>query len=448
MSKEKPLRVHAKPESGDARGRTKDEEGVMKRPRRGEVLREFLVRLKEDHFEQYPYIESAYANTQTALESLGCNPGEIEEMFDTALEVSEDKEFSHTTGQVGRLVQYLVVEKVIDKLGELKSEDKIKLNILIDAMGTLHRRVLEMLAVFQKQEREHLASHRAHSSKIDGQFTFGGPELSFEAMKGALESGVKMIELDVHALADGTPVLSHGSALSSRVSKHANLEAALAAGETIDKTGAPLYSLDELFAEFEKYTGLSKLTIEIKSPEVVQGVIEAIRAHGLEKGVMVSAYNPQALMDIHRALPETALVFNTFVTELNAPTILDENPSKSEPTMLPLGIAVGGTELPEGEDKTLLSSHYRTIPLEVRELLASTGGYLCVNLWSAKFGFNKELLEKVGNQAKKEGFGLLMYRVKPSQTAFLKSDVDLLHLDAGEKIVYERTRTPRGKTAQ
>lgn len=430
-------RAHAEPKEPDS-----DEPGES--TKRGEVVRQLMDIAGKHGFEQYPRAEIAFQDIQTALEGLGFMEDEQANLFEEVLEKTTDLKFEKTINEMGNQLKQEIIDRVSEKIGELDKHDRIRLQPLEKAMRVFFIRNLEILATFQKQERQHTASHRAHSSKEGGEFVFGGPELSLEAIKGALSQGVKTIELDVAALQDGTPVVSHGLNTRTIEGRKAlrdipNIEEANNIKATIDKTGASVYALTDLFDSFEPYRELAKLNLEIKDSAAVPEIIRIIQERGLEKDVIVSAFNPQVLLMIHEALPNVQIGVNVFIDELNVGTILAKDPPQKQSVILPGNIALGGTGLPPEGKRDLRAAHYRTLPQELRDLLKQTNGYLSVQLPTAKIGFTGQL-EKLQQQAKEEGINLLMFRVPAKRVQALRRHVDLLHLDKGEKLSYRRMR--------
>lgn len=436
--------VYAEPNESDSRESDPRAHSGEEPPKRGEVVREFMEIARVHGFEQYPRLAAAYNELQIALDALGFSGEEQATLFEETLKKFEDPKFTRETGEMGVMLREEIIYYVSKKLGELQKQDHILLVPLEKAMRTFYIRNLEILATFQKQEREHTASHRAHSSREDGEYIFGGPELSLEAIRGALEQGVKTIELDVVALQDGTPVVSHGLRTKTREGTQnlrdiPNLDVARETRATIDRTETPIYGLAELFDAFEPYRGLAKLNLEIKDNGSVSQIIQLIRERNLENEIIISAFNPRSLLTVHEALPTVQIGVNVFVNELNANTILEKSFPKEQPIILPGNIALGGTELPPDGKRDLFAAHYRTLPQELRDMLIKTKGYLSVQLPSAKLGFTSQL-KKLQEQASKEGIQLLMFRVPSGRVQTLRKHIDLLHLDEGEKVTYGRMR--------
>lgn len=439
------LRVYADPGTDDPRAHSQHSgENKRHQPRRGEVLRQFLSSMAEHNAEQYPRVQEAFREMSEAMLQLGLDNGDRMKLFERILLDATDAEFTQTVTEMGQRIRGDIVARMAERLGQLEESDAIKFVRLDAALKTVYIRALEVLAVYQKQEREHTASHRAHSSKgSEGTEYFGKPELALEAIEEALRQGVKTIELDVTVLADGTPVVTHSLTTRTDVGKKRireipDMDHAAMLGATIDRTGEPLYSLDELLASLEKYKGLAKLNLEIKDPNALPAMVESIKRCGLEGTVMISSFNMEVLRRAHAELPDTTIGANTIVAEHNVGTILADSTDSSEPYILPGGIGVGGNVLPNDPEQKMFGYSFRSLPQELRDMLRETGGYLTIQVPLAKFGYLRDSLRELKHQADAQGIKLLMFRVSTEQAAILRNEIDLLHLDAGEELTYPR----------
>ncbi len=390
---------------------------VHENPERGQALLAFLTLAARNDFEQYPRLKEAYAELRASLRALSISEQEEQSFFKLMEVHAHDGETGEDVESIAETIGLAVSTMVDHKLRTLTSADVVRFLELEKALKRTYVRALEVLAVFQKQEREHTASHRAHSSKTAEGFMFEGPELSLEAIETALQRGVKMIELDISSLPDGTLVVSHDAS---------------------PKSGGA--TLEELLKRFDAYKGLAKLNIEIKNPNAVDGLLKQLRERGLENDVVVSSFDPHTLLKVHAAMPEVQIGVNSMINEANAMNILSSDPRRTIQLLI-AGFAIGGSALPpEGVRYAM----YDTLPRELTEMLAKTHGYLCVQMPLAKMGseLSKDQLAGIAEEAARQGFHLLMFRVEPEAAAFLKDSVSLLHLDKGEKLTYPRMGKP------
>lgn len=474
MYKEAPLRTYADVGSDDPRARQPLEDKVVDgeqraqyaMPKRGEVLQQFLRLSHQAEFKNYPRLEVAWNETQTALADLGFDPAEQDALMKSLLEQGADPDQPRTITEQRELAHSEIMTAVEAKLGQLEPDDLIRLQPLEMALRSFHMRSLEVLAVFQKQERTHTASHRADSSRdAAGEHALNGPQLSLEAITEALKRGVRTIEIDITALGDGTPVVTHSLSTKTaegkrRIADISNLEEATRLNATIDKTGANLYSVEELLTVLEKYKGLAKINLEIKDPASISKIVELIKTKGLEQDVVVSSYHHAALLEFHKQLPEVRLGVNTTVAESNIGNMLQPEAS---------------TSAVPSEQAWVKGFYYQSgLPEPLQTALRETGGYLSVtmpvfkvttlaNKWidraiqaagadgAVAKGLRKfqDVLTKLRNpmveqmkalkqRADEQGIKLLMFRVTSEQAAIIRNEIDDLHIDAGEDLSYPR----------
>lgn len=474
MHRETSLRVHADNDTNDLRARKLVEHPTphgdvtvqFDQPKRGEVLRQFLALSHQVEFKNYPRLEAAWQDTQTALTDLGFEPAEQDQLMQRLLEETANPETPRTITEQRILAHSEIMTAVEVKLGKLAADDQIRLQPLEQALCSFHIRSLEVLAVFQKQERRHTASHRADSSRdAVGERAFNGPQLSLEAITEALKRGVKTIEIDITALGDGTPVVTHSLSTATtegkrRIADIPNLEEATSQEATIDTTGANLYSLEELLTALERYKGLANINLEIKDPRSIPKLIELIRDKGLEQDVVVSSYHHAALLEFHQQLPEVRLGVNTTVAETNIGNMLQPEAS---------------TSAVPSEQNWVKGFYYQNgLPEPLQTALRETGGYLSVTMPTFKVttlalkwinqarraagvtsvigkGLEQfaQLITKLADpmvkqmadlkhRADQQGINLLMFRVSSEQAAIIRNEIDDLHLDAGEDLTYPR----------
>jgi glycerophosphoryl diester phosphodiesterase len=136
-------------------------------------------------------------------------------------------------------------------------------------------------------------AHRGLSSEF--------PENTMAAFRGALDLGVEGIELDVHASADGVPVVIHDDHLerttngSGPVTVKTAVE--LSALDAGDGHGVP--TLEEVVALVD---GRLRLDIEIKGQHCERVVLNVLAQHP-ETSAAVYSFDWQILANVHRLAP-------------------------------------------------------------------------------------------------------------------------------------------------
>lgn len=115
------------------------------------------------------------------------------------------------------------------------------------------------------------------------------PENTIPSFRLALEQGADALELDVHASADGVPVVIHDPDTARTTG-----EARVVARETAARLrtlGAGIPTLDEVLETFPD----APLLVEVKVPAVQQAVLAAVRAHAAAGRVAVGSAQHAAL---------------------------------------------------------------------------------------------------------------------------------------------------------
>lgn len=136
------------------------------------------------------------------------------------------------------------------------------------------------------------------------------PENTLAAFERAREAGADGIELDVQLDGDGTVVVFHDDTLDRLVGRPGRLSD-LSSHERskLRVSGHPIPTLEEVLA------GLGDLecNIEIKtgrlfrSGRLVAATADVIRTSGRADQILVSSFDPVALVQLHRHLPDMAL---------------------------------------------------------------------------------------------------------------------------------------------
>ncbi len=116
-----------------------------------------------------------------------------------------------------------------------------------------------------------------------------GPENTLEALRGALEFGVEMVETDVRMTADGVPVVHHGPFLGLR------LISRMSAGEL--KEAAP--EVPTLREYLEVAVGRTALNLEIKrcDPEVLADLLHEF---AFPEPPLVTSFDTAFIADFRR----------------------------------------------------------------------------------------------------------------------------------------------------
>ncbi len=115
------------------------------------------------------------------------------------------------------------------------------------------------------------------------------PENTIPSFRLALEQGADALELDVHASADGIPVVIHDPD-TVRTTGEARVVAREAAAR-LRTLGAGIPTLDEVLESFPD----TPLLVEVKVPAVQQAVLAAVRAHAAAGRVAVGSAHHAAL---------------------------------------------------------------------------------------------------------------------------------------------------------
>jgi glycerophosphoryl diester phosphodiesterase len=116
------------------------------------------------------------------------------------------------------------------------------------------------------------------------------PENTLPAFALALAQGADALELDVHATADGVPVVIHDPTLDRTTDRRG----AVAGLGAEDVRAAQVPSLAEVLDAFPR----TPLLIEVKSPAATAPLADVIRRHGAAGRVAVAAFDAAALQGL------------------------------------------------------------------------------------------------------------------------------------------------------
>jgi glycerophosphoryl diester phosphodiesterase len=153
-------------------------------------------------------------------------------------------------------------------------------------------------------KRPRVWAHRGDSAHVT--------ENTLAAFDAARAAGADGIELDVQLDRDGTVVVFHDDGLQRLVGRPGKLhDLSSAEVRELRVGGHPIPTLAEVLGEL----GELACNVEIKSPGVVRSsalvkaTAEVIRNSGRADQVLVSSFDPFALVQLHRFLPDIALAY-------------------------------------------------------------------------------------------------------------------------------------------
>jgi glycerophosphoryl diester phosphodiesterase len=130
------------------------------------------------------------------------------------------------------------------------------------------------------------------------------PENTLKALELAVELGCDMLEFDVLDLADGTLVLAHSNNLREVSHGVARGRVRARSLDDLRRVAPDLPSLDEALAFCaERLPGIG-LQLDLKRRGVEQGVVDALRHHGVLDRSWVSGFDAPALRRIAELEPD------------------------------------------------------------------------------------------------------------------------------------------------
>ena len=148
------------------------------------------------------------------------------------------------------------------------------------------------------------------------------PESTLSGFRHAIAEGITAVEFDVQRTADRQLVVFHDATLNRTTNGHGLVaDHTLADLQDLDARArfpdwpepCPVPTLDDVLAVV---SDMSSLLVEIKSDSpnqldwVVPAVIESIHHHGLASKVMISSFDPYALMVAGQTAPDIRRVIN------------------------------------------------------------------------------------------------------------------------------------------
>lgn len=153
-------------------------------------------------------------------------------------------------------------------------------------------------------KRPRIWAHRGASALVT--------ENTMAAFDRARSDGADGIELDVQLDGDGTVVVFHDDTLDRLVGRPGKLsELSALERRALRVSGHPLPTLEEVLGEL----GTLECNVEIKSAKLaresalVKATCEVIRKSGRAAQILVSSFDPFALVQLHTYLPDIALAY-------------------------------------------------------------------------------------------------------------------------------------------
>ena len=127
------------------------------------------------------------------------------------------------------------------------------------------------------------------------------PENTLAGIRAALAFGADAVEVDVHASAEGVPVLMHDPTVDRTTSGTGPVASlTLAELRALDAGGEPVPALAEALGLTK---GRTLLVAELKRPGMEEAVAVVVRDVGAARGVMVWSFLSEALEGMRRAAP-------------------------------------------------------------------------------------------------------------------------------------------------
>ena len=139
-------------------------------------------------------------------------------------------------------------------------------------------------------------------------------EAGLEALQRVCVSGIRNIEIDIRVTRDGKIIVYHDTHLETITDKRG-----LVCDYEIQRQGRPQYiGGGEFIPTLEEFLEVIcsapraelMLHLDIKDPGCESEVVEMIDRYGLRERVMIVAWDPQILCEIHRLCPALPLYFS------------------------------------------------------------------------------------------------------------------------------------------
>lgn len=183
---------------------------------------------------------------------------------------------------------------------------------LSDDTKTANESINSSMLYNDNEDRFTLIAHRGASGHA--------PENTLIAVRRAIEMRAEMVEVDILLSKDGIPVLLHDPSLD-RTTNGKGVVSDLTVDELklldagswfdIQFAGEQIPTVDELLT---LCMGKMALNLEIKTQAVtdileggvVEKVVELVRKHGMERKVILSSFDPRAIIQLKAIAPDIA----------------------------------------------------------------------------------------------------------------------------------------------
>lgn len=140
-----------------------------------------------------------------------------------------------------------------------------------------------------------IIAHRGASARL--------PENTLAAVRGAVEDGADMVELDVRVTRDGVPVVIHDSTIR-RILGVRRAVRDLTWHELEGLMQSQVGHVPRLVELLEALGGEVPLDLELKTPWAERPVVELLRQYRTAEGTLISAEDPRTLERLRALAPE------------------------------------------------------------------------------------------------------------------------------------------------
>jgi glycerophosphoryl diester phosphodiesterase len=139
-------------------------------------------------------------------------------------------------------------------------------------------------------------AHRGASGRL--------PENTLRAFRAAIDDGADGVELDLHATADGVPVVIHDRDLARTTNGNGDVDAlTLAELRSFDAGGEPVPTFAEVL---DLLAGRLRLDVEIKQPGIERQTLEVLARYPHAKWA-ISSFDWDVLHGVRRLSPRAEL---------------------------------------------------------------------------------------------------------------------------------------------
>ena len=128
---------------------------------------------------------------------------------------------------------------------------------------------------------------------------------SQEYIEGMIAAKVDVIEIDVHITSDGLPLLHHDPAVSGGEGEEWVI---MDTPSQVFQQNAHLIFLEEAFALLKPSS--LRINIDIKNPQAVAPILDAVERHGLQERYWFSGLHPQDVRNVRKHWPHGVCMLN------------------------------------------------------------------------------------------------------------------------------------------